>query len=79
MIQLYLKATHNEELAVKTIESLRQEESLGKDAVIVYAGENFAVFDIDELTDIVLFLKEDSRLRMQRWIKQFRRKKIRAP
>ncbi len=79
LIQLYLKATHNEELAVQTIESLRQEEGLGNDAVIVYAGENFAVFDVDELIDIVLDLKENSRVRLSKWIKKFRREKIRAP
>jgi len=32
-----LKATHHEELATQTIETLKQEERLGKDAVIVYA------------------------------------------
>jgi hypothetical protein len=42
-----LKSTHHEELATKTIESLRQEERLGKDAVIVYAEKYFAVFDVD--------------------------------
>ncbi|MBT9171459.1 MAG: hypothetical protein DDT18_01835 [Actinobacteria bacterium] len=79
MIQLYLKSTHNEELATKTIESLRQEERLGKDAVIVYAEKYFAVFDVDEYTDIIIHLREDARLRMSKWIKRFRRNKIRAP
>ena len=79
LIQLYLKSTHNEELATKTMESLKQEERLGKDAVIVYAEKYFAVFDIDEYTDIIVHLREDARLRMSRWIKQFRRNKIRAP
>lgn len=79
LIQLYLKATHNEELATKTIESLKQEERLGKDAVIVYAEKYFAVFDLDEYTDIIVHLREAARLRMCRWIKRFRRQKIRAP
>jgi len=79
LIQLYLKSTHHEELATKTIESLRQEERLGKDAVIVYAEKYFAVFDVDEYTDIILHLRKDARLRMCRWIKRFRRDKIRAP
>lgn len=79
LIQLYLKATHNEELATKTIESLKQEERLGKDAVIVYAGKYFGVFDVDEYTDILVHLREAARLRMCRWIKRFRRQKIRAP
>jgi hypothetical protein len=79
LIQLYLKATHHEELATQTIETLKQEERLGKDAVIVYAERYFAVFDLDEYTDIILDLKTAPRDRMRRWIKRFRRNKIRAP
>ncbi len=79
LIQLYLKATHHEELATRTIETLKQEERLGKDAVIVYAEKYFAVFDLDEYTDIILELREKPRERMRRWIKKFRREKIRAP
>ncbi len=79
LIQLYLKSTHHEELATKTIESLKQEERLGKDAVVVYAEKYFAVFDVDEYTEIILHLREEARLRMCRWIKRFRRNKIRAP
>jgi len=79
LVQLYLKSTHKEELAAQTIESLKQKERLGKDAVIVYADKYFAVFDVDEYTDIIVHLKEAARLRMCRWIKRFRRQKIRAP
>ena len=79
LIQLYLKATHHEEFAPQTIETLRQEERLGKDAVIVYAEKYFAVFDVDEYTDIILHLKPKAHERMCRWIKKFRRDKIRAP
>ena len=79
LIQLYRKSTHQEELAPQTIESLKQEERLGKNAVIVYAGKYFGVFDLDEYTDIIVHLREAARLRMCRWIKRFRRQKIRAP
>ena len=79
LIQLYLKATHHEELTTQTIETLKQEERLGKDAVIVYAEKYFAVFDLDEYTDIILDLKTAPRERMRRWLKRFRRNKIRAP
>jgi len=79
LIQLYLKATHHEEFAPKTIESLKQEEKLGKDAVIVYAEKYFGVFDLDEYTDIIIDLKPKPRERMRRWLKRFRRNKIRAP
>lgn len=79
LIQLYLKATHQEEFAPQTIETLKQEERFGKDAVIVYADKYFAVFDVDEYTDIILDLREKPRERMRRWIKKFRREKVRAP
>jgi len=79
LVQLYLKATHNEEFAPKTIESLRQEERLGKDAVIVYAGKYFGVFDLDEYTEIIVHLKESARLRLAKWLQRFRRNKIRGP
>jgi len=79
LIQLYLKATHQEQLAPKTIEALKQEERLGKDAVIVYAERYFAVFDVDEYTEIILHLREEARLRLAKWLKRFRRNKIRAP
>ena len=79
LIQLYLKATHHEELATQTIETLKQEEKLKKDAVIVYVEKYFAVFDLDEYTDIILYLKTAARDRMRRWTKRFRRNKIRAP
>jgi hypothetical protein len=64
LIQLYLKSTHQEEFAPQTIESLRQEERLGKDAVIFYAAKYFAVFDVDEYTEILLHLREGARLRL---------------
>jgi hypothetical protein len=79
LIQLYLKTTHHEEFATQTIETLKQEEKLGKDAVIVYAERYFAVFDLDEYTDIIIDLKAKPRERMRRWLKRFRRNKIRAP
>ena len=79
LVELYLKATHNEELAPETLESLRQEERLGKDAVIVYAGKYFGVFDLDEYTEIIVHLKESARLRLAKWLQRFRRNKIRGP
>ena len=79
LIELYLKATHNEELAVKTIDALKQEERLGKDAVIVYAEKYFGIFDVDESFEIILDLKARPRERLRRWIKKFRREKIRSP
>lgn len=72
LLQLYLTKTHLSDLANKTITSLRQEELMGKNNVIVYSGKYFAVFDVDEYTEILAFLKEEARHRLQKWIKQFR-------
>ncbi len=79
LIQLCLKATHHEEFATQTVETLKQEERLGKEAVIVYAEKYFAVFDLDEYMDTIIDLKPKPRERMRRWLKRFRRNDIRAP
>jgi len=78
LIQLYLTKTHLNELANKTITSLRQEELMGKNNVIVYSGKYFAVFDVDEYTEILAFLKDEARQRLQKWIKQFRAGKLKG-
>ncbi len=57
LVQLYLSKQHLSELADKTIASLRQEERLGKNSVVVYGKQNFALFDLDEYTDIIAHLK----------------------
>ncbi len=72
LINLYLTKTHLNDLTNKTITSLRQEELLGKNNVIVYSNKYFAVFDVDEYTEILAFLKEEARQRLQKWIIQFR-------
>jgi len=71
LVQLYLKKNHLQELANKTITSLRQEELMGTNSVIVYSGKYFAVFDQIDHMEIIVDLKEEARLRLQKWIKQF--------
>ncbi len=78
-IQMYLMRKQLQDLANKTIDTLRQEERLGKDAVIVYAKGNFTTFDVDELCEILLTLEGAPRQRLTRWIKEFRSCRIRAP
>lgn len=78
-IQMYLMRKQLQDLANKTINTLRQEERLGRDAVIVYAKGNFTTFDVDEYTDILLHLEGAPRKRIARWIKEFRSRRIRAP
>jgi hypothetical protein len=57
---LLLKPIYHEEFVPQTIETLKQEERLRKDAVIVYAEKYFAVFDLDQYTDIEAYLKRTS-------------------
>jgi hypothetical protein len=57
---LLLKPIYHEEFVPQTIETLKQEERLRKDAVIVYAEKYFTVFDLDQYTDIEVYLKRTS-------------------
>ena len=79
LIQMYLMRKQLQDLANKTINTLRQEERLGRDAVIVYAKGNFATLDVDELCEILLTLEGAPRKRLTRWIKEFKSRRIRAP
>lgn len=80
LVQLYLIKKHLSELADKTIESLRREERLGKDAVVVYGKRNYAVFDLDEYTNIIAYLQPEARERFCSWLKRFQQNgKMRTP
>ena len=79
LVQLDLKKGTLTELANRTIETRRQEERLGLNAVIVYAGRHFATFDLDEYSDILLHLRPLPLERMRKWIRLFRQQKTRPP
>jgi len=72
LIQLYLNKNHLNVLANKTITSLRSEEQMGINNVIVYSGDYFAVLDLDDYTEIIVDLHDEARLRLQKWIKGFK-------
>ncbi len=74
LIQLYLNKKHLNALANKTISSLKSEEQMGLNSVIVYSGNYFSVFDLDEYTEIMVDLKEEARLRLQKWIKESKKR-----
>jgi len=74
LIQLYLNKKHLNALANKTISSLKTEEQMGKNSVIVYSENYFAVFDLDDYTEIIADLNDRARLRLQKWIKEFKRR-----
>lgn len=74
LVQLYLNKAHLNAIANKTIQSLRSEEQMGINSVIVYSGTYFAVFDLDDYTEIIIDLKEEARARLQKWIKVFKQR-----
>jgi hypothetical protein len=80
LLQLYLSKKHLSGLADKTIDTLRKQERLGKDSVVVYGKRNFAVFDLDEYTSIVAHLQPRARERFCAWLERFQRGgKMRTP
>jgi len=58
LLQLYLKRKDLQEMTNKMISSLRTDERLGKDAVLVYAREKFGIFDLDDYTVRVAGLQD---------------------
>jgi len=45
---------------------------MGVNSVIVYSGNYFAVFDLDDYTEIIVDLNEQARLRLKKWIGRFK-------
>jgi hypothetical protein len=77
LVQLHLVKKHLVDLTSKTIESLKAEESVGTNSVIVYHGGYFAVFNLDDYTLIVADLEPHARDRLKTWIE--RQKKMFQP
>ncbi len=67
-----LNKNHLNAIANKTIQSLKGEEQMGINNVIVYSGNYFAVFDLDDYTEVIVDLEDEARLRLQKWIKAFK-------
>ena len=74
LIQLYLNKNHLNAIANKTIQLLKSEEQMGINNVIVYSGNYFAVFDLDDYTEIIIDLNDEARSRLQKWIKIFKQR-----
>jgi hypothetical protein len=45
---------------------------MGMNNVLVYSGNYFAVFDLDDYTEVIVDLEDKARLRLQKWIKAFK-------
>lgn len=65
LLQLYLRRHDLQQLTRRAIQTLRQEESLGKDAMLVYAGEHFGVLRPDDYSLILLDLEPEPREKLK--------------
>lgn len=79
LIQVYLNIKKLADLANKTMESMRADQRLGKDAVIMHAGGYYAVLDYHEGLYYVAFLEGKPLKRFRKWISEFRAQKYRIP
>ncbi|MBE3115342.1 MAG: hypothetical protein IMZ59_07490 [Actinobacteria bacterium] len=61
----------------KTINTLRQNEAAGKDAVIICSEGYYVALDYDEGFYYAAFLEGETLLRFRRWITEFRKSKYR--
>lgn len=75
LLQLYLHKARLNELTNKTIDTLRKEERLGKDCVIVYKDRNFAIFDLDFYTYEIADLGDQARVRIKDRMLELRRQR----
>jgi Transposase DDE domain len=64
LMQLYLRREDLKHKTHQMINTLRADESLGKDAVLVYARNEYGVFDLDDYTVRVAGLQEIPRQRL---------------
>jgi len=64
LLQLYLQRKDLQEQTHQMISTLRRDERLGKDAVLVYAREHYGVFDLDDYTYRVAGLQETPRQKL---------------
>jgi hypothetical protein len=68
LVQIHLVKKHLAELTNKTIDTLKREEKSGVNAVIVYHGNYFAVFDLAEYTLVIADLSPEAKERLKKWI-----------
>lgn len=65
LLQLYLRRHDLQQLAHRAIQTLRQEEGLGKDVVLVYAGEHFAVLCLDDYSLILVEMEPEPKQKLK--------------
>ena len=78
-IQVYLNISKLKEMANKTMESLRAEESVGTNAIIMHSKGYYATLDTHEALYYVVELEGKPREKFRKWIKEFISGKHRIP
>ena len=64
LMQLYLRRKDLRDKTQQMISTLRADERLGKDAVLVYARDEYGIFDLDDYTARVAGMQETPRQRL---------------
>jgi len=65
LLQFYLRRKDLQEKTRRMISTLRADESLGKDAVLVYSGDKYGIFDLDDYTARVAGMDDTPRARLK--------------
>jgi hypothetical protein len=65
LLELYLRRNNFQNQIRQMIGTLRRDESLGKDAVVVYNGESYAVLHLAEYTGIIAALEGQAKINLQ--------------
>lgn len=68
LVQLHLVKSHLVDLTNRTIDTLKQEERVGANAVIVYYGRHFAVVDLDYFTHVIASMAPQAREKLIKWL-----------
>jgi len=75
LLQLYLQRNGSQEQTNQMIQTLRVDEHLGKDAVLVYSGKYYGIFDLDDYTVRVAGMEDNPRQKLK--LLMGRQKKVR--
>jgi hypothetical protein len=65
LLQLYLRRSDLQSLTGKLVETLKREEALGKNVVIVYTNNQFAILNLDDYSTILLELDGEPREKLK--------------
>ncbi len=67
---MYLDNENLQEANQRFLSTLKDGESIGRDAVIIYAKGQYAIFDLDEYTLITMDLSDEAKQRLGKLMKK---------